>query len=141
MSQILRAETKKDLLRCFPVVVQLRPHLAEADFLQRVERQRQQSFQIAFLEDTGEVRSVTGYRFLENLAWGKFLYVDDLVTAEADRSRGYGQQMFAWLLQEAKAADCDQLHLDSGVQRFGAHRFYLGQGMDITCHHFAIKLK
>lgn len=141
MSQILRAETKKELLRCFPVIAQLRPHLTEMDFLQRVERQRHQGFQIAFLEDAGEVRSVAGYRVLENLAWGKFLYVDDLVTCEADRSHGYGQQLFQWLLKEAKAANCDQFHLDSGVQRFPAHRFYLGQGMDITSHHFAIKLK
>lgn len=122
-------------------MAQLRPHLTSDEFFQRVERQRQQGFLIAFVEDAGEVRCVAGYRFLENLAWGKFLYVDDLVTVEADRSRGYGQQLLAWLVQEAKAADCDQLHLDSGVHRFGAHRFYLGQRMDITSHHFAIKLK
>jgi hypothetical protein len=33
------------------------------------------------------------------------------------------------------------LHLDSGVQRFAAHRFYLARRMDITCHHFALKLR
>jgi GNAT superfamily N-acetyltransferase len=67
--------------------------------------------------------------------------VDDLVTRESSRSKGYGQRLFKWLLSEAKSRDCDQLHLDSGVQRFGAHRFYLAGRMDIIAHHFAMKLK
>ena len=33
------------------------------------------------------------------------------------------------------------LDLDSGVQRFPAHRFYLGQGMAITAHHFALDVQ
>src|SRR5690349_14575058 len=141
MPQILRAETKKDILRCYPVMAQLRPHVAEADFLPRIERQRQQGYELAFVEHNGAVVCAAGFRFLENLAWGRFLYVDDLITAEAVRSRGFAQQLVQWLLAEAKAKGCDELHLDSGVNRFGAHRFYLGQRMDITCHHFAIKLK
>ncbi len=34
-----------------------------------------------------------------------------------------------------------QLTLDSGVQRFAAHRLYLRQRMDITSHHFTMNLK
>jgi hypothetical protein len=34
---------------------------------------------------------------------------------------------------------CRQLELDSGVQRFGAHRFYLREGFDISSHHFSIE--
>jgi hypothetical protein len=44
-------------------------------------------------------------------------------------------------VNEAKARNCDQLHLDSGVQRFGAHRFYLASRMDIIAHHFTMKLR
>ncbi|MBI3921087.1 MAG: GNAT family N-acetyltransferase, partial [Armatimonadetes bacterium] len=87
------------------------------------------------------VVAVAGFRLSENLAWGRFLYVDDLVTDEAERSRGHGQELLEWLLEYAHQQDCDQFHLDSGVQRFGAHRFYLRHGMDITSHHFALKLK
>jgi len=140
MSVVL-AQSRKELLRCFPVIAQLRPHLTESEFLARVERQAAETYKVAFVEDAGQVVSVAGFRVMHNLCWGKFLYVDDLVTDEHQRSKGYGQQMFAWLLEHAKANDCEQLHLDSGVQRFGAHRFYLSAGMDITCHHFAIKLK
>jgi predicted GNAT superfamily acetyltransferase len=135
------ATTREDIQRCFPVMVELRPHLVEADFVARVRRQQKEGYQLAFLTDKKIVRAAAGFRFSESLSWGKFMYVDDLVTAEKFRSQGHGQRLFRWLVSEAKAKDCDQLHLDSGVQRFGAHRFYLASRMDIIAHHFSIKLK
>ncbi|MBI5772133.1 MAG: GNAT family N-acetyltransferase [Verrucomicrobia bacterium] len=140
MAEITLARTEAEILRCYPVMAELRPHLSRENFLQQVQRQQREGFFLAFLESGGEVKSVAGYRLLENLAWGKFLYVDDLVTAERARSQGFGQQLLDWLVVEARAQGCAQFHLDSGVQRFGAHRFYLAQRMDITCHHFAMKL-
>jgi len=138
MVRIAIAQTDADLLHCFLVMVELRPHVTREQFVERIRRQQQSGYQLAFLEETGTVRCVAGYRFLENLAWGRFLYVDDLVTADAARSQGWGRQLFDWLVDEARRHGCDQLHLDSGVQRFAAHRFYLRKGMDLTCHHFAL---
>jgi GNAT superfamily N-acetyltransferase len=69
------------------------------------------------------------------------MYVDDLVTNAADRSKGYGDAMLDWLVEYANAQTCEHLNLDSGVHRFGAHRFYLRKRMDIVCHHFSLKLR
>ena len=106
----------------------------------QVARQQEQGFRLAAIEADGHVRAVAGYRVIENLAWGKFLYVDDLVTDAAARSEGWGGQLLDWLIQSAREEGCQQFHLDSGVQRFGAHRFYLMKRMQITCHHFAMTL-
>lgn len=140
MSVVL-ASNRKELARCYPVIAQLRPHLSESEFLKRVEDQAQESYKIAFVEHDGRAVCVAGFRMLHTLAWGRVLYVDDLVTDERERSKGFGQQLMAWLVQHAQETNCNELHLDSGVQRFGAHRYYLASGMDITCHHFAMKLK
>lgn len=141
MKRIALARSAADLRRCYPVMAELRPHLDERAFIVQIRRQeRAHGYHIAFLENLGEVRAVAGFRFMECLAWGKFLYVDDLVTAAPSRSHGHGQALFAWLVARARAAGCAQVHLDSGVQRFGAHRFYLAQRMDLTCHHFALVL-
>ncbi len=141
MVRIRLAETDADLSRCFPVVAELRPQLTFDRFREQLRRQQETGCRVAFVEDNAQVRSVAIYRLLENLAWGRFLYVDDLVTAETARSRGWGRRLFDWLVAEARRAGCDQLHLDSGVQRFAAHRFYLGRRLDLTCHHFALKLR
>jgi GNAT superfamily N-acetyltransferase len=86
------------------------------------------------------VQACAGFRILEYLWVGKTLYVDDLITASSARSRGHGHELFEWLEAHAREAGCAELHLDSGVQRFAAHRFYLRERMHIVAHHFALKL-
>jgi len=109
------AETDEEIRACFPVMAQLRPHLDAEGFVARVRRQMGGGYRLAFLEDGGRVAAVAGFRVTENLAWGRFLYVDDLVTDGGSRSQGYGERIFDWLVAEAGREGCDELHLDSGV--------------------------
>lgn len=130
------AETDEQILACFPVVAQLRPHLRQEDFVDRVRRQARGGYQLAAGQANEKLVCVAGFRPLEQLAHGKILYIDDLVTADDVRSSGYGLQMLDWLLEYARAHECDELQLDSGVQRFAAHRFYFREGMHIHAYHF-----
>jgi GNAT superfamily N-acetyltransferase len=142
MKRIKVAETDVEIVGCFPVMAELRPHLGEEEFIRRVKRQHSAAgYELVFLEDEGEVKAVAGFRITESLAWGKCLKVDDLVTRSDERSKGHGQVLFDWLVAHAKEAGCEELHLDSGVQRYGAHRFYLHNRMEIVAHHFHLKLR
>jgi GNAT superfamily N-acetyltransferase len=134
------AESDVQILKCFPVLIQLRPHLKHLNFLEQIKRQQQSNYQLAFMEQDTQIVAVAGFHISECLAWGQFLYVYDLVVDEAERSKGYGQDLFAWLIDFANHHNCQQLHLDSGVQRFDAHRFYLQRRMNITSHHFSLSL-
>lgn len=134
------AESDTQIQDCFPVLFQLRPHLNPATFLSQVRHQIQIGYRLAFLQIDDRTVAIAGFRISHCLAYGKFLYIDDLVVDEAVRSQGYGQQIFQWLIDYARNHECEQLHLDSGVQRFQAHRFYFQQQMSITSHHFALKL-
>ena len=139
--RIAEAKSRAEVARCFPVMRQLRTHFQDEEvFCDQVERQRGDGFRIAFLEDGGSVRAVAGYRISESLFAGRFCYVDDLVTDESGRSLGYGGALFDWLVAMARAAGCQKLELDSGVQRFAAHRFYLTKRMIISSHHFSLEL-
>ncbi|MGF1935749.1 MAG: GNAT family N-acetyltransferase [Nostoc sp. ChiQUE02] len=134
------AKTDFQILGCFPVISQLRPHLEQAKFVEQVRYQMKEGYQLAFLEVDKQAVAVTGFRISTCLASGKFLYIDDLVVDELKRSHSYGQQLFQWLIEYAKNHNCEHLSLDSGVQRFAAHRFYLMQRMSITSHHFSMEL-
>ena len=138
---IANAETDADILRCFPVMAQLRSHLVEAEFVARVRRMQQEGFLLAWLEEDGAVCAVAGYRFHEKLFSGRTLYVDDLVSSAVRRSRGHGKKLLAWLVEQAKARNCDLFELDSGVQRFDAHRFYFRERMKISSYHFTLPLQ
>lgn len=125
---------------CFAVMAELRPHLAADAFADRVRVQGVGGYMLAYLAVGGQVVCVAGFRIVENLAWGRFLYVDDLVTAAAQRGHGYGGRMLEWLNTQAAEAGCDAMHLDSGVQRVDAHRFYEAHHMRNTSRHFARSL-
>ena len=138
--KIRLAKEDHEIESCYPVMAQLRPHVAAEEFLPRVKKQAAiAGYQIAYLID-GDVKSVAGFRMSECLAWGKFLYVDDFVSGESEQSKGYGGKLFDWLVNHAQEKRCDQFHLDSAVQRFGAHRLYLMKRMIIEGHHFGLKL-
>jgi GNAT superfamily N-acetyltransferase len=141
-SRIAIANTPEEIRRCHSVMRDLRPLFHEPEqFVERVLRQQKEGYQLAFLESEGEVCAVAGYRFLESLFSGKFLYVDDLVTHESDRSRGFGGELLDWLIEQAREHGCENLELDSGVQRFDAHRFYFSKRMSISSYHFRIKIE
>ena len=140
-TRISRATMPAEILRVHPVMLELRPHHAdERAFVRQVQRQMREGFRLVYLESDGEVRGAAGYRIFELLFSGRTLYVDDLVTREADRSKGVGGQLFDWLVEEARREACRALTLDSGVQRHDAHHFYLMKRMRIDSHHFSLKL-
>jgi GNAT superfamily N-acetyltransferase len=56
------------------------------------------------------------------------------------RSRGLGKGLLDWLRNEARSLGCAQLHLDSGLQRLDAHRFYERESLKKTAFHFAVKV-
>ncbi len=139
-STIALARSDAEIAACYPVMAQLRPHIAAEDFVPRVRRQMSQGYELAVLSADGRPAAVAGFRVLEYLFSGVTLYVDDLVTDSAHRSKGYGEDLLSWLTEHGIGRGCLSLQLDSGVQRYDAHRFYLTQRMRISSHHFALDL-
>lgn len=118
------------------VLQQLRPHLDAARWEQvRTDPVGQQP-RFTVVTSDGLVGAVAGWRLLAQTTSGRTLYVDDLVTDAAVRSRGHGALLLAYLRGKAEELGASVLSLDSGVQRHDAHRFYLRDRMSITSHHF-----
>jgi N-acetylglutamate synthase-like GNAT family acetyltransferase len=142
MPEVKLAETDDDIRRCFPVMLQLRPHLKSADeLLDRARRQmREAGWRLAYTEADGKVAACAGFRVHEWLASGRILYVDDLVTDENLRSGGHGKSLLDWLKTQAREEGCAQLRLDSGTHRVQAHKFYFREGLVIQSFNFGIDL-
>lgn len=115
---------------CFALMRQLRPHLASAaEFIARWRRQTESGYRLLALWKDGRPVSLAGYRVQENLVHGRFLYVDDLVTDEAERGSGYGEQVMERLKAEARTLDCRKLVLDTALDNVRGHRFYYRNGL------------
>jgi GNAT superfamily N-acetyltransferase len=134
------AADREQLERCYPVMSQLRTSLTADEFIARVELQRLEGYRLAYLEHDGAVVALAGFRVMNVLWSGRTMYVDDLVTDAAQRSRGFGERMIRWLVDLAKAEDCTTFALDSGTHREEAHAFYFRMGLRISDFHFQMKL-
>ncbi|WP_041462389.1 GNAT family N-acetyltransferase [Chroococcidiopsis thermalis] len=139
--QIKFATSNLDISRCFPVMVQLRSHLTEAEFVNRVQRQQQAGYFLVYVEKNNSIKAVAGCRLMETLIDGQLLYIDDLITDTSERSQGYGSALIDWLIEYAKSQGCVSLQLDSGVQRAAAHRFYFRKGLTISSFRFKRSLQ
>ncbi len=66
---------------------------------------------------------------------GKFIRMDSMVIDENLRSRGLGKKIFDWVQAEGKRLNCQKLLLDSYVENYDGHRFFLREGMAIRGYH------
>ena len=118
----------------------LRTHRTDEDaFVRRVdEQQRPEGYRLVGVFEGERCVAVAGFRTGHNLAWGDFMYVDDLSTLPEARGRGHGAALLEWCQEEARRLGCDAFHLDSGVQpeREDAHRLYFNQRLRIQSYHF-----
>jgi len=130
-----------DIENCFDVMQELRPHLKQETFLQTIRHMKEEGYQLAFIKDKGEIVSIAGYWISTSLSKGKHLYVNDLVTANKFRSKGYGEALIDWLQERANDTNCSSYCLDSGTHRGQAHKFYFQQGFTIASYHFSKTLK
>jgi len=134
--------TGPDLLACFEVMRSLRPHLeSAAAFAAQVARQTEQGYRLLAAWREGRVEGLAGYRLQENLIYGRFLYVDDLVAMEDSRSQGLGARLVDAVREEARRHDCAFLVLDTGLGNALAQRFYFRQGLLAMGLHFRQALR
>ena len=141
MTLILEPHTDAEILDTHEVMHQLRPDIPRDRYVPFVRRlMEQEGYRLVAVSDEDQVRAVAGYRVMEMLYCGRILYVDDLVTDERVRSRGFGRQLLDWLKEAGRRRGCAELHLDSRLHREAAHRFYEREGLAKTCYHFAAAL-
>jgi GNAT superfamily N-acetyltransferase len=124
------------LAEILPVLRELRPHL-DLDLFRSIYAEGwPQGLRFTAVFDEDDCVAVAGWRVIANTSTVRQLYVDDLVTTASSRSAGHGRLLLDHLRRAAATNGCAELHLDSGVQRGDAHRFYFREGMHISAYHF-----
>jgi GNAT superfamily N-acetyltransferase len=142
MTEIKIADTDEEIEKCYPVMAELRPHVSREQFLPQVRRQMAASgFQLVYLIEDSEIRAVAGIRVAEWLARGLSLDLEDLVSSESERSKGFGGILLDWIINYARERGCTEVRLVSHVTRFRAHQFYLKKKMILDAHFFSMQLK
>ena len=124
-----------------PVLAELRTGLTAEQLSNIYTEGHPQGLRFTAAYDDETCVAVAGWRLMATTVVTRKLYVDDLVTAASERSRGVGAALLAELHRRAGELGAQVLDLDSGMARSRAHRFYVTNGMAITSLHFARTLE
>lgn len=140
---ILRhAESEADVRACFHVMRQLRPQLrTPEDLLANVALQSTQGYRLLAAWDESRPLALAGYRRVDNMIHGRFLYVDDLIADETARGQGYGERLLETLRELGRAENCQRLVLDTALSNALAQRFYFRSGFLSRGLHFSMDLQ
>jgi GNAT superfamily N-acetyltransferase len=127
----------------YKAMLELRPNIGpESIFAEHVDNDlRPEGYRLVgfFVKEEAYAAAVAGFRVIHMLAWGHFMYCDDLGTRFEHRRKGYAGQLMDWMIDEAKRLHLDEFHLDSGLgpDRADAHRLYMNKRMRIAAFHFS----
>ncbi|MGG3466904.1 GNAT family N-acetyltransferase [Neobacillus pocheonensis] len=125
MVLIKELKNQHEWKEAFPVMKQLRTHLDEESYLELVQEAVQmEGYMMAALYENKKLVAVTGFMPMMTLYNGKFIWVCDLVTDSANRSKGYGEALLNYVHDWSKENGYKIVSLSSGLQRVDAHRFY-----------------
>lgn len=138
--RFITLNTDEQIISAFTLMKQLVPSLSdEKAFLEIVRRkQTNHGYNLIALQQDNTYVSLAGYRYNEYYATGLFLFIDDLVTLEALRSKGYGEKLFNHIVELARTEGCSEIHLDTSINLNLAHKFYYRLGMKISHFHLTI---
>ena len=122
---IKKCETDSDFEAVFPLIRELRPHLAFEEYLSLImEARKRDDYEIVAILDESKYIAAMGFRILFDFVHGKHLYVDDLVVTESFRSKGLGAELLRYAERVAVEKGCKGLRLCTGVDNKDGRRFY-----------------
>jgi ribosomal protein S18 acetylase RimI-like enzyme len=112
----------------FPLIVQLRPHLDEAEFLRRALRQTHGGYELIGAFRDGKIVGALGMRPVHTLVRGFHLHVDDIVVDEKERKSGCGRALMDYAEADARSRGMSALFLDARPEAIG---FYETIGLSL----------
>lgn len=133
---IVECKTDEQLEAACRLLRQMYPERSVADLRSQVQEMLDEGGwrMVGMFEDAQCVAAIMVH-VGRRLYSGKFIRMDSMVIDEGLRGRGAGKKLVDWVVDEGKRLGCEKMMLDSYVENFDAHRFFLREGMAIRGYH------
>ncbi len=133
--------TTVSLKSFYRIMSQLRSQYATVEeFSEKIIIQIKNGYHLCGIQEGDELVCVAGFRFANSLAHGPHIFIEDLVTDENARGKGYAKQLLESIIKIAHEKKINSIVLDSGVQRCDAHKFYIKNNFNIRAFVFTLAL-
>lgn len=139
--QIVELTSEEDILATYPLLNQLYTELTYEQYKSYIAELLPLGYRrIVMRDEEGTLAASAGILVGVHFRYGKYLYVNDLITDENHRSLGLGTQLMDWIEAEGRKLGCKNIRLASNVTRTDAHRFYFRDGFKIHGYYFVKEL-
>lgn len=132
---------KTEYLQVLPYLEKLQSQALSIEALQeRLLEMFEQNYECFGIYKSGELVGVFGLWFMTRHYAGRTCEVDHIYIDENLQGSGVGTQLFQFIEQYAVKKQCETIELNSYVENFRSHKFYMNLGFVIRGYHFLKKL-
>lgn len=131
----LRTE-KSEMLHHYELLVEMYPSLSMSDYSNELDEMISKGYMQLAVYENDQCIGLSGIWVGSKLWCGKYMELDNIIVAEAYRSKGVGEHIFNEAKTLSNELGCSILALDSYTTNFKAHRFFYNQGFAPKGFHF-----
>jgi hypothetical protein len=132
---------KEEIPHILPMVQELMGQQFSNEILaQRFSEMFDQNYECFKITHDEQTVGVFGLWFMTRHYAGRSCEPDHIFIKEEYRSKGVGKNLFEFIYKYADEKGCETSELNSYVQNYRSHKFYLNEGYEIKGYHFLKKL-
>lgn len=128
--------SKEELSQAYEILMEIRDNQSLDDFCTMFYFMKEDGYKMVGLYDNNELITITNIKLDFSSYYGKYVYIYDLITKEDKRSQGFGKKMIKYITSLATSFDCDNIVLNSLIDKVEAHKFY--QRENFTQNFYAL---
>ena len=122
--ELVEYTEESQMRAAYAVMHELRTELSEDEYMALLSEMVPAGYRLFAATDEGDIKALAGVAFRTNFYYGRYVWVYDLITTDAGRSKGYGAALLGHIEELARERGCDTIALASAFHRVDAHRFY-----------------
>ena len=132
---------KEDFALVLPYLKKLHENRLDHELLQqRLLEMFDQNYECFGIYKENKLIGVFGLWIMTRHYAGRACEVDHIYIENSFQRKGVGKSLFEFIQDYAISKSCETMELNSYVENFGSHKFYMNLGYVIRGYHFLKKL-
>lgn len=129
-----------DMVAIFPVLSNMYPDLSIEEYKEIIPKRKVEGYRMVGVFDGEKCVCAAGFWVGVRFYCGKFIQLDNMVSMPEARSKGAGKMLVDWIKAVGKTEGCNKIILDTYVENFEAHKFFLREDFLIRGYHLNYNL-
>ncbi|MCE3232989.1 MAG: family N-acetyltransferase [Rickettsiaceae bacterium] len=124
----------------FPVLAHMYPDMSQEEYRNILPERVNNGYRMLGVFDDEKCVCSAGFWISYRFYCGKFIQLDNMVSLPDYRSKGVGKLVTDFIKNLGITDGCNKVLIDTYVENFNAHRFFLREGFIIRGYHLNYEL-